>query len=102
MGCGVSGEAADYLEDGGLVDHGFVVGGEALVVAGAAPAADSGVGALDDPAAVRDVEAVAPAEGQTVDDLDLYAEFTARPVLVEAAVRSRLSQNLGGTEPADF
>jgi hypothetical protein len=50
--CGALGEAPDHLDDGGPVDHGLVMGGEALVVAGAAPeAADSGVGALDAPAA---------------------------------------------------
>ena len=50
--------AAGHLEDRGPLDHGGVVGGEALVVAGAAaPAGDPGVGALDDPAAGQDLEA---------------------------------------------
>ncbi len=52
------------------------MGGQALVVAGAAPAAaDPGVGALDDPAAGQDREPVAPAEARALDDFDGDAEF---------------------------
>jgi hypothetical protein len=59
---------------------------EAFVVAGAAAAADPGVGALDDPAAGQYLEPVAPAEGGPVDGADLDSEFASCPVLVGAVV----------------
>jgi hypothetical protein len=47
-----AGGAAAHVEGGGEVDDGFVVFGEAFVVAGAAAASgDPGEGAFDDPAA---------------------------------------------------
>src|SRR5262245_21617531 len=73
------GDAAGHLDDGGDGDHGGVGLGEALVVAGAAPAAgDPGVGALDDPAPGQDLEAFL-ASG-LLDDLDGDAELAACPV----------------------
>ena len=46
------GEAAGHEGDHGPQDHGFVVGGQALVAAGGAPVlADPGEGPFDDPAA---------------------------------------------------
>jgi hypothetical protein len=48
----MAGEAAGHEGDHGPVDHGFVVGGEAFVVAGAASvASDPGQGPLDHPPA---------------------------------------------------
>jgi hypothetical protein len=77
--------AAGHLDDGGPFDHGGVVGGEALVVAGAASSAgDPGVGALDDPAAGQDLEAFLPL--WLLDDLDGDGELALRPVPPVAVV----------------
>src|SRR5215467_12128552 len=62
------GEAPGHEGDHGPQDHGFVAGGQVLVVAGgAAVLADPGEGALDDPAAGQDLEGVGVALG---DDLE--------------------------------
>jgi len=77
--------AAGHLDDGGPFDHGGVVGGEALVVAGAASSAgDPGVGALDDPAAGQDLEAFLPF--CLLDDLDGDGQLALRPVPPVAVV----------------
>ena len=61
------GQAAGHEGDHGPQDHGFVAGGQVLVVAdGAAVLADPGEGPLDDPAAGQDLEGVQVALG---DDL---------------------------------
>jgi hypothetical protein len=56
---GVVGQALGHEGDHGPQDHGFVAGGQVLVVAdGAAVFADPGEGPLDDPAAGQDLEGV--------------------------------------------
>jgi hypothetical protein len=53
------GQAAGHEGDHGPEDHGFVAGGQALVVAGgAAVLADPGEGPFYDPAAGQDFEGV--------------------------------------------
>src|SRR6266480_2631829 len=57
------GEATGHEGDHGPQDHGFVAGGQVLVIAGgAAVLADPGEGALDDPAAGQHLEGVQVAE----------------------------------------
>src|SRR6266567_3177603 len=57
--CFVPGEPFGHYEDGGPPDHGLVVLGPALVVAGEAPVAhEPAEGPLDDPAALHDLERV--------------------------------------------
>ena len=79
------GEAAGHEEDGGDVDPGLVVGGESFVVAGAAaPPGGPGVGALDDPAAGQDLEALLVLG--LFDDFDGDAELAFCPVAPVAVV----------------
>src|SRR5881392_2976934 len=66
------GEAAGHEGDHGPQDHGFVAGGQVLVVAGgAAVLADPGEGPFDDPAAGQDLEGVRVALG---DDLQSHLQ----------------------------
>jgi hypothetical protein len=65
-------EAVGHEDDHGPQDHGFVAGGQVLVVAdGAAVLADPGEGPLDYPAARQDLEGVRVTLG---DDLDGQAQ----------------------------
>ena len=64
---GWPGEAAGHQGDHGPGDHGFVAGGQVLVVAdGAAVLADPGEGSLDNPAAGQDLEGVRGAPGDNL------------------------------------
>src|SRR5215469_1387281 len=75
-----AGQAAGHDGDHGPVDGGFVVGGEAFVVAcAAAVAGDPGQGPLDHPAAGQDLEGVLVVGA--FDDLDGQLEVGGRPGL---------------------
>ena len=77
MGAGVIlASRRGHHDDGGPFDHGGVLAGEPFVIACAAAApGDSGVGALDDPAARQDLECGGIA---TADDLDDDAQDQQR------------------------
>src|SRR5438874_4177939 len=82
------GEAAGHEGDHGPGDHGFVAGGQVLVVADGAPVlADPGEGSLHDPAAGQDLEGVQIIG--TADDLEPEVQPGGpgqQPVCLVAAV----------------
>jgi hypothetical protein len=91
--------AAGHLDDGGNLDHGFVLADKALVVARAASsAADPGVGPLDDPAAGQDLESLL-ALG-LFDDLDDGTEFVQGPGDPDAAAVAVVGPDQGGAGAA--
>lgn len=83
------GEALGHEGDRGQQDHGFVAGGQALVVAGAAAVcADPGQGAFHHPAAGQDVEGTVSAARTDWESMTAALGWESRPATLWVATRN--------------